>query len=102
MPRVPTSFFPTFLLCALGLIACAEAPKIPILAWYGPPAGETTVERYRELAEAGFTINFTGFSNADAMQKALDVAQSVGLRQMLSIPELKSDPEGTVKRFKDH
>ncbi|MCX6223187.1 MAG: hypothetical protein NTV01_00275, partial [Bacteroidia bacterium] len=76
--------------------------QIPILAWYGIPAGETTVARYQELKDAGITYHFSGFPNADAMQKALDIASKVGIKMIVSCPELKSEPEKTVRRFMNH
>src|SRR6187397_2140895 len=57
-----------------------DAPPLMILAWAGPPEPETTAERYRELADAGFTHNYTGFGSAAAMAKALDVAKAAGLK----------------------
>lgn len=83
-------------------IAARAADTIPILAWHGPPANETTPERYRELAAAGFTDNFSGFPNAAAVERALEIAREAGIRLWISLPELQSDPEGTVKRFQDH
>jgi len=82
-------------------VSLAAGPKVPILAWAGVPA-DAAVERYAELAEAGFSHNFAGAGNADQLQKALDAAHAAGIRQVISLPELKSDPEGTAKRFKDH
>ena len=76
--------------------------QIPILAWYGIPACETTVERYQEMKDAGITHQFSGFPNADAMQKALDIASKVGIKMIVSCPELKSDPEKTARRFMNH
>ena len=76
--------------------------QIPILAWYSIPASETTVERYQEMKESGITHSFTGFSNSDAVQKALDIADKVGIKIMISCPELKTDPEKTVRRFMNH
>jgi hypothetical protein len=94
--------------CLLAFLASGIQPGfaqergISILAWSGPPAGETNAERYRELAEAGFTHNFSSFANADAMEKALDVAQAAGIKQFISIPELHSDPEKVIARFQRH
>ncbi len=79
-----------------------QTPRFPILAWIGPPAAETSVERYRELANAGFTHNFSGFPNVEAMAIALDVAHNAGILQFVSLPELAADPEGVVARFKQH
>lgn len=78
------------------------AARMPVLAWLGPPAEQTTPERYRELADAGFTNNFSSFPTLDAMSRALDVAHAAGIRQFVAVPELASDPEGTARRFKDH
>jgi hypothetical protein len=76
--------------------------EIPILAWYSIPAGETTVERYQEMKDAGITYSFTGFPNADAVQKALEVAEKVGVKIVVSCPELRSDPEKTARRFMNY
>ncbi len=75
---------------------------IPIHAWIGPPAEHTSYVRYKELSEAGFTHSFSSFPNADAMERALNIAKAAGIKLFIRIPELKDDPEGTVKRFKDH
>lgn len=76
--------------------------QIPILAWFGIPAGETSVERYQEMKDAGITHSLSFFSNIEEMQKALDIAAKVGIKMIVSCPELKSDPEKTVRRFMNH
>jgi hypothetical protein len=78
------------------------AKRFPLLAWIGPPANETSVERYRELADAGFNLNFSSFPDVESMAIALDVAENAGVRQFISIPELERDPEGVVTRFRSH
>ncbi len=90
------------LLLGAGMALAETNERIPIIAWCGLPSNETTVERYRELAECGFTHNYSGFPNADAMAKALDVARAAGVKQFVSIPELASAPEEIAKRFKSH
>ncbi len=76
--------------------------EFPILAWYSIPAGETTIERYKEMKEAGINHSLSFFSNADQMQKALDVAEKAGVKMLVACPELKKEPEKTVKRFINH
>ncbi len=74
----------------------------PIHAWIGPPASETTVERYRELREAGFTHSFSGFPDNDANGRALDVAHACGIRLFVATRALHDETEDTVRRFRDH
>ena len=76
--------------------------EIPILAWYSIPANETTVERYQEMKESGINHSLSFFSNIDEMQKALDVAEKVGVKMLVACPELKKETEKTVNRFKNH
>lgn len=102
--------YPTLAICFLCLLisnrlsAQEKIPQkeIPIVAWFGVPEEEATVERFEELKEAGFTINLRGCSNADQMEKALDAAQKAGIKLIVACPELQSDPETTVKRFMKH
>ncbi|MCE5249519.1 beta-galactosidase [bacterium] len=75
---------------------------LPILAWLGPPAEHTIYSRYREMADAGFNQSFSGFPDADAMAKALDIAKAANVKLFISIPELSKDPEGIARRFKNH
>ncbi|MBX2926051.1 MAG: beta-galactosidase [Chitinophagaceae bacterium] len=76
--------------------------EIPVLAWIGVPENETTIERFRELKASGININFSGYSGIEAVEKALDIAQQAGIKLLPSCPELKSDPEKTVKRLMKH
>jgi hypothetical protein len=75
---------------------------IAILAWRGPPAAATSLERYHQLAEAGFTHALTPFPSADAAGTALEVAAAAGIRLVLGCPELKVDPERVTARFRGH
>ncbi len=76
--------------------------QIPILAWYSIPSSETSVERYQEMKDAGITHSLSFFPNLDALQKALDAAAKVGAKMVVSCPELKSDPEKTVRLLMNH
>ena len=110
--RTQSSKLLAVLVCAVLAGACplAEAERaeakagerIPVLAWGGPPASEANVQRFRELAECGFTHSFSGFANADDMARALDAANRAGIKLLVSCPELEAQPEPTVRRFKDH
>jgi hypothetical protein len=74
----------------------------PIVAWLGVPQTHTTIERFTELRNAGININYSKYANADSLEKALNIAELVGVKVMISCPELLSDTEKTVKRFINH
>jgi hypothetical protein len=63
----------------------APAERFPVLAWGGPPEDQTTVERYRELAEAGFTHNLTSVSDADAAARALEAAAAMRVNRSFPV-----------------
>ncbi len=79
----------------------ADQP-LPVLAWFGIPADQTTPERFEELREAGITINYTNYPDLQAVEKALDIAQKTGVKIVAACPELKTDTENTVKRLMNH
>jgi hypothetical protein len=76
--------------------------KIPILAWYSIPVEEATLERYRELKEAGFNLTFSHTSTFEDALRALDLADSVGIKSIFSCRELENEPEETVNKVKNH
>lgn len=76
--------------------------QMPIIAWYGIRANEATVERFKELKEAGFTINFSEYSTMEEVETALDAANKVGIQLIIACPELCKEPEKTVRRFMKH
>lgn len=76
--------------------------KIPILAWYSIPAEYASEETYRDLADAGFTINFSHLTDLKDAMKALDLGQKTGVKIMFTCTQLGSDPEEIVKKVKDH
>jgi hypothetical protein len=80
----------------------AAQPVIPVHAWWSIPAEYTSAERYRELAEAGFTTSMSPLPNVEAVTKALDAAGQAGVKLFITCPELSTDPEGTVRRFMSH
>jgi len=96
----------TFMMIFSGTIGAQERISskrpLPIMAWAGIPESETNMERFLELKEMGININLSNYPNADAMQKALDLAQQAGIKMITSCPELKSETEKTVNRFMNH
>jgi len=90
-------------LCAT--LACCkpqEKEVLPIMAWYSIPAEYATLERYQELADCGFNINFSHLYNFEDLQKALDFGEQTGVKIMATCNGLKTDTENTVNAIKDH
>ena len=79
-----------------------HADEFPILAWIGVPEGGTTLERFIELKESGININYSVYSNIEAVEKALDIAQEAGVKLLPSCPELKTEPEKTARKLMKH
>ena len=75
---------------------------IPVMSWGGIAQTEISVENYRKLKDVGVNIDIAFFQNADSIAKALDAAEKAGVKLMISCPELKSEPEKTANRFKNH
>ena len=101
----------SLLACLMGLLlSCSVSkteqeqsfPQIPILAWFSIPAEHTSLDRYLELKEAGFTHGFSHTTTADEVAAALDTAQRAGIKMIITCKELETDPEATVNRFKNH
>lgn len=76
--------------------------QIPVLAWSGVPSEQSSIERFRELADCGFTINFSSYADAGAAIKALDAAKSAGVRILVSCPPLESATQATVRQLRNH
>ena len=97
-------------LCALAIVFAASrsfaetkpAESIPIHAWWSIPAAFSTPERYRELAEAGFSTSMSPFANLAETQKALDAAKDSGVKLFVHCPELKSATAETVQKIMKH
>lgn len=77
--------------------------SLPIYACVSIPGGAfSTPERYRELAEAGFTTSLTGFGNLSEALAALDAAKGSGVRVFVACPELASDTANAVEKLRTH
>ena len=120
-PKLPKTMKKTLLLvlaiAAFCMAGCCEkqtqttevaTPKIestgelPILAWHSIPADSTTLERFLEMKDIGINTHFSGYPDADAMERALDLAEQAGIKIIISCPELSEEPEKTVIRFMNH
>lgn len=102
--KVITLFFLCSMFTILNQVTAQDKPfdEIPILAWHGIPANETSIARYEELKASGITYSFTSFPDIKSMENALETAQQAGIKLLVSCPELKTDTKKTVQKFMNH
>lgn len=91
-----------FLLSCLSINAKAPEKQIPILAWYSIPPEYTSIDRYQEMKDAGFTLGFSHTEKSSDVARALDIADKVGIKLIITCKDLIDDTENTVRRFKTH
>src|SRR4051794_25797090 len=66
--------------------------KFPISFWCGPPTEFVKPERFKQIADANFTIVFPpcGATTVEANHKILEYCQQFGLKAFLSDPRMPS------------
>lgn len=72
------------------------------MSWYSIPAEGASPERYQELAECGFNINFSHLGSLKDLQVSLDLAQQAGVKVMATCAELETATDSAVAAVKDH
>jgi len=80
----------------------ASKGVLPIHAYAFIPMNQINSMRFNELKESGINLFIDNFPDTDAMKKGLDLAEEVGVKLLISCPELKSDPEKTAQLFMNH
>ena len=70
---------------------------IPIMSWYSIPPADLSVERFIELKEAGFNLNFSHIYGLADAKKALDCAQQAGIRNLFMCGALIGKPEELLR-----
>jgi hypothetical protein len=85
-------------------VVCAQFDydRIPIIAFIGVPASQTSEERFREFRDAGFDVSLNSYPDKRTMRKALDIAHETGVSLMLHCPELFENPQKTSEEFCSH
>ncbi len=63
----------------------------PIMTWYGLRAENFDLQHFQEMADAGFTINFSHVSDFETNRKALDIAQQAGIKLLIADSRIEPD-----------
>ncbi|MFH1740400.1 MAG: hypothetical protein ABIH23_15435, partial [bacterium] len=78
--------------------------SVPIMGWHSIPASEVSLERFKEMAGAGFTHSFMGY-DAETNLRALDFAQQAGMKLIIQDARFFEDEdtlEKAVRGYKNH
>jgi len=78
------------------------AQEMPIVAYMGVPARETSLKRYEELKNCGFNTSISIFPSTEEMFEALDVAEKAGVKLIPHCPSVFSNLRECVPRMKNH
>jgi chondroitin AC lyase len=76
-----------------------QPETFPISYWCGPPPQFTTIERYREIKDAGFTVVFPpcGGATPELNHKILGFCKELGLRAFVQDPHMPLAIGGDAK-----
>lgn len=100
---VGVTAFAALALCSCGGGGERKAGEVlPIMSWYSIPAQDASLERYQELAECGFNINFSHLYTLKDLQTSLDLAGQAGVKVMATCVELETATDSAVAAIKDH
>ncbi|MBR4757114.1 MAG: beta-galactosidase [Bacteroidales bacterium] len=106
--NIPSAFKALALMLAvLQLTGCEknctqDGEVLPILAWHSFPTNEFTLERFQELSEAGFNINFSFTSSLEDAMKSLELGEKTGVKILFNCNDLRTRPDSTAALVKDH
>ena len=68
-----------------------ESVSFPVMTWFGIREEHLDLRHMQDLAAAGFTINFSHFSNQELNLKALDLAQEAGVKLVIADSRIQPD-----------
>jgi hypothetical protein len=71
--------------------AILDSASLPIMAWYGLTPKQLDIAHFKELADAGFTINFSDLRTPELNKKALSLAQKTGIKLIINDNRIQPD-----------
>jgi hypothetical protein len=94
--------------CKTIQLGDTSGEQIPVLGWHGIPGKYASAERYRDMADAGFTIDFPHpethhfASNPDECFASLDAAHAAGMKLMIIADALLQFSEADRAKLMAH
>ena len=80
----------------------AFADTIPVLGYLAVPPQHTSVVRYKEMRDAGFTLSLTNLGSEAEVRAALDAAAQAGIRLIVSTNAVRTNPRSQVLAVRNH
>jgi len=102
MNLIPYTAAVVCVLCAAGAASAAGYPEFLISYWCGPPAAETNLQRYRQIADCGMNVAMPPIDKTDleTNRKILDLCREVGIKALVldnRMGELLDEKKGLGK-----
>ncbi|MDR3627187.1 MAG: beta-galactosidase [Ignavibacteriaceae bacterium] len=68
-----------------------DSLSFPVMTWYGLTPEQLDTAHFKELADAGFTINFSDLRTPELNKKALELAQQYGIKLIINDKRIQPD-----------
>lgn len=91
-----------FLLSCIFVLKAQQQNFFPIIAFQGIPENSNVRSHFERLKDAGFNVNLNMYSSSSTALQALEWGSKMDVKIILSIPEIKSNPEEATKILKNH
>lgn len=80
----------------------SQKPFFPVIAFQGVPEAYNDEFHFKNLLDAGFNVNLNMYSDMQSAVRALELGQKMNVKIIVSVPELKTNPESAIKILKNY
>jgi hypothetical protein len=79
-----------------------DTTDFTLMAWRGVPDEYLSIDRIIEVKDAGLNLMFYPYKSIETLKQVLDYSEIVGIKTLISCPELYTHTDSVVRLFKDH
>lgn len=93
-------------------LQAVESLTFPIMTWFGLPSNYLDLQHFQDMADAGFTINFSHLNAENLNMTALSLGQQAGVKQLIMDSRIQPDKkvdetalklvDEVIQRYKSH